>query len=175
MTFATLAFIASAVLADATPAPFALDGITLGAKASDVAAAHHGVASKSSAGPVWTWKRADGSVVKVTAGDDGTVAIVDFVVSAGAAATGKVDLPAAPGFALQNGHEKYSDVTSYLESDGCAQPAAGGASCYAFTLDDGSDVLLTFLNNGSGPLHEAVWGDRELLKELGIIVPGTSL
>jgi hypothetical protein len=62
-----------------------------------------------------------------------------------------------------------------MESDACAQTPPAGESCYAYTLSDSSELLLTFEASGGGPLREALWGDRELFKQLGLISAGTSL
>jgi len=163
---------AAVLLIAQAAAPITLAGVVLGSSAKDVVAAHKGApAGKSATGSVWSFARPGGGTIKITAGDDGNVAIVDFV--AGASAAGTIDLPAAPSFALAGTHDAYSNASTYVESDACAQPASN-ATCYAYTLEDGSELLLTFSAAGSG-LREALWGDRALLKELGLIAAGTTL
>jgi hypothetical protein len=161
-----------AMLAAADSDSPSLDGVGLASSVKDFLAAHPGaVAAKTPAGPVWTWTRPQGGTLRVTAGEDGSVAIVEFV--AGKTAGGSVDLPAAKRFPIASAHDAYSQLSSYLESDACAQPPPQ-THCYAYTLEDGSELLLDFAPDGTG-LRQATWGDRELLKTLGLIAPGTSL
>jgi hypothetical protein len=167
---AAVALGANLLLADASPA-LTLDGTALGASVKDVVAAHKGATpAKSPAGQTWMWTRPGGGTVRLTADEDGNVAIVDFVASK--TGSGAIDLPAARAFLLQSSHDKYSDVSSYVESDACTLGASATVTCHAYTLEDGSELLLSFAN---GPLREALWGDRALLKQLGLIQAGVSL
>ncbi|HTU82677.1 MAG TPA: hypothetical protein VMF61_11140 [Candidatus Acidoferrales bacterium] len=156
------------LLAQAQPATLA--GISLGAGARGIAAAHAAKPIASPWGPTWGWNAPGVGSVRVTADQDGNVALVDVVPAATAPA---IDLPAAPAFPVGAGHEKYTDASSFVESDDCKPSGAGGA-CFAYTLD-GGELVLQFGGDGAGPLREAIWGDRALLVSLGIVVAGTSI
>jgi hypothetical protein len=164
-----LALVLGTIVADA-PA-LTLDGISLGTKASDFTSAHKGaVAAKSAAGAIWTAKRPGGGTIRVTGDGDGNVAIVDVTLAGDA---GAIDLPAARGFSIASSHDKYSDASSYVESDSCTTNVSG-AACFAYTLEGDTELLLTFAANGNGPLREALWGDRSLIKDLGLITAGAT-
>ncbi len=167
----TLAAVALAALVAQSPGPSALAGVALGAPAKDAVAAHNGKSVASPWGPTWQWNAPSG-VVRVTADQDGDVAIVELVL----AKTAKtVDLPAAAGFAIAPGwgHEKYSEASTFVESDTCTPDVATDA-CYAYTLDDG-ELVLQFGTAGLGPVRDAILGNRALLKSLGVIQAQTSL
>ena len=121
-------------------------------------------------GDAYELKRAGGGTIRVTAGDDGTIAVVDVVLPA--SKSGTIDLPGAKAFPLSGSQQSYESMSSYVQSDNCVA-STNAAPCYAYTLEDG-ELVLTFGPSGSG-LHEAVWGDRALLKQLGLIVAGTTL
>jgi hypothetical protein len=161
------ALIATLLVAQ-TPATQMLAGIALGTRATDVVSAHKGVSTGNRWGPTWTWNSAGIGTVRVTADDDGNVGIVDVVL---AKSSSTIDLPGAASFPVNAGHEKYTDASSYVESDSC-NPNATDGSCFAYTLDDG-ELVLQF--DALGPLHEALWGDRALLKTLDLIQPGPSI
>ena len=145
-----------------------LAGVTIGAPAKDVVAAHKGAVLKSPWGPTWSWNAPGIGAVRVTADDDGNVAIV-AVVPNGA----HLDLPGAKGFAIASGHTVYTDASSFVESDNCSpQPPAD--ACYAYSEDAG-ELVLQFSGAGNGPLREAIWGDRTLMKSLNIIAAGPSI
>jgi len=166
VSIVALALLSTLVAQDTGPATLA--GVALGGPAKDAAAAHKGAASKGAWGAGFAWNAPGTGSVRITADDDGNVAIVDVVP-----ASPSIDLPAAKAFPVAQGHEKYSELSTFIESDTCRASKPGDA-CYAYTLDDG-ELVLQFGASGTGPLHEAIWGDRSTLKTLGIIQAGASI
>lgn len=173
---APLVLALSAILLGAAPAPApqALDGIALGSSVHDLFDSYGTPeVATTDVGQIWTWKRKDGSLLRVTTDDDGSVRIVDISNNADAA-VGLTGGAYASQLSFGAGHANnaLTPPTEYEHVIKGTFPDSGATAEYwEYPFAPQRELVLAYdITHGpDGPLREVFFGDRDSLALAGLL------
>ncbi|MEO6912411.1 MAG: energy transducer TonB [Candidatus Baltobacteraceae bacterium] len=163
-----------ALLLAAVTAFMPVPGASLGGTVKDIVKAH-GLPTvvTTDIGHVWTWQQKDGSQLRVTSDDDGTVRMIDLLAAKGVPA--KFDLPTQPARTIlrlgaltgQQADLQFSSIADY--SGKATFPDSGAPAIFkAYKLSPSHEAVLLFAND---ILQEVFYGERSQLARSGLL-PG---
>lgn len=163
-----------ALLLAAVTAFMPVPGTSLGGSIKDAVKAH-GLPKvvTTDIGHVWTWQQKDGSQLRLTSDDDGTVQMIDLLAPKGVTAKFALQTEPAPAIlrlGKLSGQQADLQFSSIADFSGKATfPDSGEPAAFrAYKLSPNHEAVLLF---AGGVLREVFYGERAQLARSGLL-PG---